>query len=217
MGKYLSCMNTHTYYECSSNVWNLPYHAPLWHTSHHYTTLKIVLLMMSTGVGMIHQLNHWLDLFWGGFVEFKWEIWQRRRRRWPLCHVTCDVNVVVKSIRKLSLGSGIISIHSIMFSEYNMTYCFFIFVVPGTRSWGPGYIVGFMRLKVLSVRTIPYSTTWQWVKDCGTYHGWLNRGLDCDTIHHKLVGERFEQMSNDKNVFRPDMFLGYVLSFLRWS
>ena len=68
-----------------------------------------------------------------------------------------------------------------------------------TRSWGPGYIVGFMRVKVLSVRSILYSTTW-WVKDCGTYHGWLNQGLDCDTIHHKLVGERFEQMSSDKNV-----------------
>jgi hypothetical protein len=165
MGKYLSC-NEHTYilrvqFQCLKFTISFSFlqGAPLWHTSHHYTTLKIVLLMMSTGVGMIHQLNHWLDLFWGGFVEFKWEIWQRRRRRWPLCHVTCDVNVVVKSIRKLSLGSGIISIHSIMFSEYNMTYCFFIFVVPGTRSWGPGYIVGFMRLKVLSVRTIPYSTT----------------------------------------------------------
>jgi len=38
--------------------------------------------------------------------------------------VTCDVNVVVKNIRQLSLGSGIKSINSIMFFEYNMIYCF---------------------------------------------------------------------------------------------
>ncbi len=68
-----------------------------------------------------------------------------------------------------------------------------------TRSWGPGYIVGFRRVKVPSVRSILYSTSW-WVKDRGTYHGWLNRGLDCDTIHHKLVGERSWQMSDDTNV-----------------
>jgi hypothetical protein len=29
-----------------------------------------------------------------------------------------------------------------------------------TRSWGPGYIVGFRRVKVPSVRLILYSTTW---------------------------------------------------------
>ena len=29
-----------------------------------------------------------------------------------------------------------------------------------TRSWGPGYIVGFRRVKVPSVRSILYSTTW---------------------------------------------------------
>ncbi len=68
-----------------------------------------------------------------------------------------------------------------------------------TRSWGPGYIVGFRRIKVPLVRLILYSTTW-WVKDRGTYHGWLNWGLDCDTIHHKLVGERSWQMSNDTNI-----------------
>jgi hypothetical protein len=68
-----------------------------------------------------------------------------------------------------------------------------------TRSWGPGYIVGFNRVKVPSVRSIPYSTTW-WVEDRGTYHGWLNRGWDWHTIHHKLVGERSEQMSDDMNV-----------------
>jgi hypothetical protein len=66
-----------------------------------------------------------------------------------------------------------------------------------TRWWGPVYIVGFKRVKVPSVRSIPYSTTW-WVEDCGTYHGWLNRGRDWHTIHHKLVGERSEQMSDDR-------------------
>jgi hypothetical protein len=68
-----------------------------------------------------------------------------------------------------------------------------------TRSWGPGYIVGFRRVKVPSVRSILYSTTWLF-KDCGSYHGWLNRGLDCDTIHCKPVGERSEQMSDESNI-----------------
>jgi hypothetical protein len=62
------------------------------------------------------------------------------------------------------------------------------------------WIVGFRRVKVPLIRLILYPTLLPDEKDCETYHGCLNRGLDCDTIHHKLVGERLEQMSGDKNV-----------------
>ncbi len=78
-------------------------------------------------------------------------------------------------------------------------------------------IVGFRSVKVPSVRSILYSTTW-WVKDCRTYHGWLNWGLDCDTIHiTNLSWKDWNRCQMTRLFFRPDMFLGYVLSFVRQS
>jgi hypothetical protein len=43
------------------------------------------------------------------------------------------------------------------------------------------------------------TTTW-WVKDRGTYHGWLNWRLNWDNIILKLVGEKSEQMTDDSTV-----------------
>ena len=68
-----------------------------------------------------------------------------------------------------------------------------------TRSWGPGFIVGFRKVKIPSIRSILYSNTW-WVKDRGTYHEWLNQRLDWHTLHHKLVGERSDMVSEQTNV-----------------
>jgi len=86
-----------------------------------------------------------------------------------------------------------------------------------TRSRGPGHIVGFRRVKVPSVRSIMYSTTWWWVKDRG-----LNMG---DSIGDLIVTPHITNLSGkDTNrcqmrwmFFWPDMLLLYVLSFVRRS
>jgi hypothetical protein len=61
-----------------------------------------------------------------------------------------------------------------------------------TRSWGSGYIVGFhRRVKVPSVRSILYYHLMSLVIVGLTIHGWLNWGLDWDTIQNKPVGDAF--------------------------